>query len=87
MSDPRCKDVFAALSAYLDMELPPEDCHNLEAHLEGCPPCIEFVESLRKTIDLCRDYSPTELPAPLSDQARQELREAYRQTILARAKP
>lgn len=80
----RCKEVFAVLSQYLDMELPPDSCQELESHLEGCPPCIEFVESLRKSIDLCRKYSPTELPQPLSEKARHQLQDAYNRMLLAR---
>ena len=80
----QCKEVFAALSEYLDIELSPASCEELEAHLAGCPPCIEFVESLRKTISLCRNYSPVDLPKPLSEDARQELQEAYRKMLVAR---
>ena len=49
----RCKEIFALLSEYLDMELTPDSCLELESHLEGCPPCIDFLESLRKSINLC----------------------------------
>jgi anti-sigma factor RsiW len=80
----QCKEVFAVLSEYLDMELSPAACEELETHLEGCPPCIEFVESLRKSIDLCRHYSPAEMPKPLSEAARHELQEAYRKMLVTR---
>ncbi|HUD98644.1 MAG TPA: zf-HC2 domain-containing protein [Bryobacteraceae bacterium] len=43
-----CQRIFAALSEYLDLELPPEACRELEAHLAGCAPCIEFAESRAK---------------------------------------
>jgi anti-sigma factor RsiW len=74
----KCKELFALLSDYLDFELPPEACQQIEAHLTGCPPCIEFVESLRKTVELCRGYRPTELPEPMTKQAREQLADAYR---------
>jgi len=79
-----CKAVFAALSEYLDLELSPASCAELEIHLKGCPPCIEFVESLRKSIDFCRSYSPGELPKALSAEARHELQEAYKKMLEAR---
>jgi hypothetical protein len=66
------------------MELSPESCRELELHLEGCPPCIDFVESLRKSIDLCREYSPTERSEPLSEDARRQLQEAYKRMLAAR---
>ncbi len=76
-----CKDIFAALSEYLDAELTPETCAEIEAHLAGCPPCIEFLRSLKSTVTLCRDCPPAEAPAPLSDADKQKLLAAYRKSI------
>jgi RNA polymerase sigma-70 factor (ECF subfamily) len=72
-----CKDLFALLSEYLDLELPPQSCAELERHLADCPPCIEFVNSLRRSIDLCRGYEPAERPAPLDQEARARLLAAF----------
>jgi anti-sigma factor RsiW len=47
-----CREVFARLSEYLDEELDAGLCDSLEAHLDGCPPCRKFLESLRRTIGL-----------------------------------
>ncbi len=79
-----CKEVFAMLSAYLDLELPVDDCRAIEEHLAGCPPCIEFANSLRKTVELCRGYQPNELPAPVETKARDELLAAYHRMLEAR---
>lgn len=79
-----CKEVFAILSQYLDLELPPEACREVEQHLEGCSPCIDFAESLRKTVELCRHFEPAEMPSPLSDKAREDLQAAYRRMLVAR---
>jgi RNA polymerase sigma-70 factor (ECF subfamily) len=73
-----CKQIFATLSEYLDMELPPEACREMEAHLDGCPPCVEFAESLRKTVALCHEYRASEIPGPISQAARERLQEAWR---------
>jgi len=80
----KCKEVFSLLSEYLNLELPPEACQEIEAHLAGCPPCIEFAESLRKTVDLCRGYRPSELPGPIGQKAREQLLDAYQQMLSAR---
>jgi RNA polymerase sigma-70 factor (ECF subfamily) len=79
-----CKEVLALISQYLDLELPPEACHEIERHIDGCPPCVEFAESLRKTVDLCHRYEPDEMPAPLSENARSELEAAWRKMLEAR---
>jgi len=81
-----CEEVFALLSDYLNLELPPEACAEIESHMAGCDPCVEFAESLRKTVELCRRYQPAEMPAPLTGQARAELEAAW-QRVLAARKP
>ena len=73
----KCRDVFALLSEYLDLELPAEACREFEAHIAGCEPCVEFAESLRKTVDLCRRYTPAEMPGPIGDAAKAQLFEAW----------
>ena len=79
-----CKEVFELLSDYLNVELPPEACREIENHLSGCAPCEEFAESLRKTVALCRGYEPGELPRPISQAARADLRAAYRKMLQTR---
>ena len=80
----KCKEVFSLLSEYLNLELPPDACREIETHLAACPPCIEFAESLRKTVDLCRSYRPAEMPGPIGDEARQQLLDAYRKMLTGR---
>ena len=76
-----CKQIFATLSEYLDLELPPEACREMEAHLAGCPPCVEFAESLRKTVALCHEYRAGEMPGPISEAARARLQEAWHRAL------
>jgi anti-sigma factor RsiW len=81
----KCSEVFSLLSEYLNLELPPDACQEVEAHIAGCPPCIEFAESLRKTVELCRRYRPTEMPQALEANAREELLESYRRMLVSRS--
>jgi RNA polymerase sigma-70 factor (ECF subfamily) len=78
-----CRQIFATLSEYLNLELPPEACREMEAHLAACPPCIEFAESLRKTVALCHEYQPSEMPGPISEAARARLQEAWQRALAA----
>lgn len=79
-----CKEVFALLSDHLNLDLPVDACKEIEDHLASCPPCNEFAESLRKTIALCRNYRPTELPTPVGEQAREQLLAAYARMLASR---
>ena len=73
----KCREIFSLLSQYLDLELPAGICREIETHIADCEPCIEFTESLRRTIELCRKYEPSEMPAPLGTEARRQLLDAY----------
>ena len=81
-----CREMFARLSEYLDVELPSDACREMEAHIAGCGPCAAFTESLRKTIELFREFQPQELPAPMARDARQKLRQAYQKMLDARSR-
>ncbi len=73
MPERRCKHIFAMLSEYLDAELPAKACRDLERHLAGCQPCIDYLESLKTTVEACRQYQVRRrIPAP-SEVARQAL--------------
>ncbi len=80
----KCQEVLSRLSDYLNVDLPPDACAEIDAHLAGCPPCVEFAESLQKTVEICRRYRPAELPAPIGQEAREQLLEAYRRMLDAR---
>jgi anti-sigma factor RsiW len=80
----KCKAVFEVLSQYLDFELPPEACAEVEDHLADCTPCVEFAESLRKTVDLCRKYQPATMPRPMTEAARADLQGAWQRMLEAR---
>ena len=69
-----CSEIFARLSEYLDGELDPELCSGLEGHMDDCPPCQAFLESLRRTVELTRRLPGRELPEDL----RRDLLETYR---------
>ncbi len=73
-----CKQVFALLSEYLDQELAPESCEELRKHLEHCAPCIEFLDSLKRSMRLCHDCGLSETPPPLTPAEKAELLAAYK---------
>jgi anti-sigma factor (TIGR02949 family) len=82
--NPDCKEIFELLSEYIDAELPPELCDSLRKHIEGCGPCVEFLHSLEKTIELCKQYRPEIAPPPLAEHVRRDLRRAYDNFLVSR---
>ncbi len=84
MKENDCQDVFARLSELLDRELPAGSCEELERHIENCEPCVQFVETLKKSIAMHRGYQPDAIPPQLSAEVKQALRQAYERVLEAR---
>ncbi len=72
-----CKQMFTLLSEYLDRELEAQSCEELEKHLQDCPPCIEFLESLKRSVRLCKECGSAEAPPPMTPAEKTQLLSAY----------
>ena len=57
----RCRELFAALSDYLDEKLDDSMCDKMEAHMGDCRPCQAFLATLEQTIAQCRQ-TPSACP-------------------------
>jgi len=79
-----CQNVFALLSEYIDRELAPGTCEELDRHIQGCAPCVEFVESLRKSVALGRTYTPSVDAPPVPEALKAALRQAYAKSLSER---
>jgi RNA polymerase sigma-70 factor (ECF subfamily) len=84
MTDRDCARIFAMLSEYLDRELPEGSCGEMEEHLRDCPECIQFVDSLKRSVDLCHRYGVEQLHEPVSSEALARLRSAYDKMLARR---
>lgn len=49
-----CRQTVAHLLDYVEDVLGPNERRSLEAHLDECPRCVEFVESYRATPGIVR---------------------------------
>ncbi len=67
---PHCHNLISTLSDYVDGELAPELCAELEQHLSDCDNCRIVVDTLRKTIELYKESSES---VSLPDDVRQRL--------------
>ena len=64
-----CQALLGSLSEYIDGELPPDLCKEIEKHLEGCDNCRVVLNTTRRTIDLVQ--MPVEENVP--DDVRERL--------------
>jgi RNA polymerase sigma-70 factor (ECF subfamily) len=72
-----CKKYFGKISQYLDGELDAQSCEKIRQHLLACPECRHCVDSLRKTIDICRNMPKEEIPEEIRKNLLQTLRDAF----------
>ena len=64
------KRIFLHICENLDQGLNSPKCRQIKRHLDACPECIAYLDSLKATITLYRDY-----PIPrLSIRAKKRLR-------------
>jgi RNA polymerase sigma-70 factor (ECF subfamily) len=79
----RCRELFAALSDYLDGALDPAMCDKLEKHLDGCQPCEAFLNSLEQTVEQFRRHPPARLHPEVAARIRSALLADYRRALHA----
>ena len=62
-------------SDYIDGELDADTASSTKSHLDMCPPCRSFFETLRATITLLRSSKGPGAPASFLERLRSSLRE------------
>lgn len=68
-----CKEAIALMSDYLEMLCGRDLLHDLEQHLQDCPPCRAYLATLRATRDLTRAAGQVEMPDEMKARLRQFL--------------
>ncbi len=86
-----CRDLFAALSDYIDGAIDQTICQEMEKHLADCKPCKVFLANLKDAVKQCKSYE-VECPPKKAADLRRQLLESYQkasQSLLKRmaAKP
>ncbi|MCC6262129.1 MAG: hypothetical protein IT169_01015 [Bryobacterales bacterium] len=81
-----CAPLERRLGDTLDVTITAEDLEQLKAEMQGCPPCLEFIESLKTTVRLCHDFGVEEAPAPLTEETRSRMVAAYEKVLARRHK-
>ena len=75
-----CQCVVDLLIEFLEGGMHPDERNRVMRHLQDCPPCLQFVESYKKTTDLCRKTLLRDAPAEFSDRLMSYLREKTGET-------
>lgn len=69
----QCRNILRTLSEYLDNDLPKSVCREIRRHLDLCPKCEVFVQTLKRTINLCKKADVARLTASDKSKLRKEI--------------
>jgi len=58
--------LFERLSEYIDRELDAPTCREIEAHIKDCKPCQVCLNTLKRTVNLCKNLESRQVPETFS---------------------
>ena len=61
-----CLAMFQKLSEYIDGELDHVSCAEIEKHAENCVACFTCLETLKRTIAICKNVKNQPVPQEFS---------------------
>jgi hypothetical protein len=74
----KCQELLKVLNDYVEGDIDPGLCQEMEKHLAGCNPCRIVIDNIRKTISLYKNDQVYELPVDFKQRLHQALREKWR---------
>lgn len=63
-----CREAVELVTDYLEGTLDPRDRARLEGHLEGCPHCTEYLNQMRRTLEVLGQIEPEALAPDVQDE-------------------
>lgn len=69
-----CRELVELVTMYLEMTLSPEDARRFESHLAMCRGCTNYLDQMRRTVQLVGTVREDGIPP----EARDRLLEAFR---------
>ena len=67
-SEIECRQIGELLADYLDGSLPRRTVELLEWHIDGCAPCVAFLNTYRGTIRATRSLANVAIPSELKQR-------------------
>jgi hypothetical protein len=69
-----CRQIAELLGDYIDGSLPSHLRDLIDFHIDGCQPCVAFMNTYRSTINATRTLASTPLPPELKQRLLKVLR-------------
>ena len=67
-SDLECRQIAELLGDYFDGSLPRETRELIDFHIDGCPPCVAFLNTYKGTMSATRKLPDVPIPAELKSR-------------------
>jgi hypothetical protein len=67
-SDLECRQIAELLGDYFDGSLPRETRELIDFHIDGCPPCVAFLNTYKGTMLATRKLPDVPIPAELKSR-------------------
>ena len=64
----KCEEYIGGLADYIDGDVDPSLCEEIERHIGQCKNCRIMVDTMRQTVQLCREGKPEPLPEALEQR-------------------
>jgi anti-sigma factor RsiW len=64
-TDLECRQIAELLGDYFDGSLPRETRELIDFHIDGCPPCVAFLNTYKGTMDATRKLPEEPIPSEL----------------------
>jgi hypothetical protein len=77
-SEIECRQIAELLGDYLDGSLPRETRELIDFHIDGCAPCVAFLNTYRGTVDAARKLPEVAIPPELKKRLLTVLKSAKR---------
>lgn len=72
---PGCPDIVQTLSEYLEGDLNPQICSEMEGHVAQCQGCAQDCNELKEALQICQ-LSSCEVPEDVQERISEKIREA-----------
>ena len=69
-----CAEMFTKLSEYIDGELDQVTCAEIEKHAAKCVACFACLETLKRTVALCKNIKDKPIPREFSRKLKEIIR-------------
>ena len=67
-TDLECRRIAELLGDYFDGSLPRETRELIDFHIDGCPPCVAFLNTYKGTMDATRKLPDVPIPSELKNR-------------------